>query len=47
MYLCLCFTLQQVTKLPSGLIIEDIKVGEGANVRSGARVSQREISGKE
>ncbi|SAM06743.1 hypothetical protein [Absidia glauca] len=34
---------KQVTKLPSGLIIEDIKVGEGANVRSGARIGMRYI----
>ncbi|CAO3596918.1 unnamed protein product [Absidia cylindrospora] len=34
---------KQVTKLPSGLIIEDVKVGDGANVKSGARIGMRYI----
>ncbi|KAI8340790.1 hypothetical protein BC941DRAFT_450257 [Chlamydoabsidia padenii] len=34
---------KQVTKMANGLIIEDIKVGEGANVRSGARIGMRYI----
>ncbi|CAO3625369.1 unnamed protein product [Cunninghamella echinulata] len=34
---------KKVTKLPSGLVIEDVKVGDGQNVKSGARIGMRYI----
>ena len=34
---------KKVTKLPNGLIIEDIKIGEGASCKSGQRVGMRYI----
>ncbi|KAG2199381.1 hypothetical protein INT47_001563 [Mucor saturninus] len=34
---------KKITKLPNGLIIEDVKVGEGASCKSGQRVGMRYI----
>ncbi|CAO3610218.1 unnamed protein product [Cunninghamella blakesleeana] len=34
---------KKVNKLPNGLIVEDVKVGDGQNVRNGARIGMRYI----